>query len=450
MFMLNILNLIKKEEKNDLKIKKDTNYIYTKNSKHYPPSNREWRNSIYSFNKNTSKLLPILDKIIINIIRSYFNLFSLKREKKIKFFFLRRWMRRVSTNRILVSKAELKHTNDKIVIILYIYNRQAKYYLNKIKKLNTYFIYFLFSIKNFIGGNKMFQRKINKLNKKNLKFLTKTKINKDLILSILRINKIHIYKFEEDLFNYYIKISLTREKLIIYYKQIILLNKLKFNNIYLLSLEKLLKNIYKKKIEFNIVNLKYFYLNTDILTQILAIKLKKRKNRILRVLSRTLSPIKLGNINNLMYLDEYNSHNNNIQNLIIKDIYYQNKTFKDYISKLKKFNTDYLDNRLRLFFNNIKNNKLFNKEDIILNSIKHKAITGVRLEAAGRLTWRITAARAIHKLDYKGNLMNIDSSFLNRPSIILKGNLRSNLQISKIKSKTKIGSFGLKAWINST
>jgi hypothetical protein len=44
-------------------------------------------------------------------------------------------VRRLSTNRILVSRAELKHTNDKVVITLYVYNRQKKYYLNKINRI---------------------------------------------------------------------------------------------------------------------------------------------------------------------------------------------------------------------------------------------------------------------------------------------------------------------------
>ena len=46
-------------------------------------------------------------------------------------------MRRLSSTRILISKAELKHTNEKVVITIYVYNRQEKYYVNKLKKLYT-------------------------------------------------------------------------------------------------------------------------------------------------------------------------------------------------------------------------------------------------------------------------------------------------------------------------
>ena len=47
---------------------------------------------------------------------------------------------------------------------------------------------------------------------------------------------------------------------------------------------------------------------------------------------------------------------------------------------------------------------------IVLNNIKYKKVTGVRLEAAGRLTKRYTASRSIFKVKYKGNLVNTYSS----------------------------------------
>ena len=84
----------------------------------------------------------------------------------------------------------------------------------------------------------------------------------------------------------------------------------------------------------------------------------------------------------------------------------------------------------------------------IFNKLKYKHVTGFRLEARGRLTRRNTASRSVYKLNYNGNLLNIDSSVLGLSSVILKGNLRSNLQHTKLKSQTKIGSFGLKGWVS--
>jgi len=105
-------------------------------TKHFPPANKEWSNSIYAYNKNSIRFLPVADKLVIRLIKSYFYLFSPEFEKKISSLRLRIRFRRLSINRIFVSKAELKHTNSKVIITLYIYNRQKKYFLNKLKNLD--------------------------------------------------------------------------------------------------------------------------------------------------------------------------------------------------------------------------------------------------------------------------------------------------------------------------
>ena len=100
-----------------------------------------------------------------------------------------------------------------------------------------------------------------------------------------------------------------------------------------------------------------------------------------------------------------------------------------------------------IFKSNLNRNILVKQKSlhqIVLDNIKYKHVTGFRLEAKGRLTRRYTASRSVSKLRYKGNLMNIDSSFRGLSSVILKGNLRSNVQYTKINSKTRIGSFGIK------
>ncbi len=50
----------------------------------------------------------------------------------------------------------------------------------------------------------------------------------------------------------------------------------------------------------------------------------------------------------------------------------------------------------------------------------------------------------MYKVSYVGNLLNLDSSYKGLSTILLKGNLDSNLQYTKLNSKTRIGSFGLK------
>ena len=97
-------------------------------------------------------------------------------------------------------------------------------------------------------------------------------------------------------------------------------------------------------------------------------------------------------------------------------------------------------------------NKIKSKylKKIIFDNIRYKKISGIRIQAAGRLTKRYTASRSISKLRYKGNLININSSIKGRPSALLRGKFRPNLQFTKLNSKTRIGSFGIKGWISGT
>ena len=80
-----------------------------------------------------------------------------------------------------------------------------------------------------------------------------------------------------------------------------------------------------------------------------------------------------------------------------------------------------------------------------LNSLKQQAVSGVRLEASGRLTRRLTAMRAIFTYRYVGNLKDIRSSFNTKSSTMLRGYAKSNLQYTPVITKTRNGSFGLKS-----
>jgi hypothetical protein len=91
----------------------------------------------------------------------------------------------------------------------------------------------------------------------------------------------------------------------------------------------------------------------------------------------------------------------------------------------------------------------------VLNIIRYKWVSGVRLEAAGRLTRRYTAARSLFKFRYKGSLKNIDysqktdTSKKNVSTVMLRHYVKANSQYSFTKSKRRIGAFGLKGWISS-
>lgn len=214
---------------------------------------------------------------------------------------------------------------------------------------------------------------------------------------ILNIKRKKIYKIPR----YNIKLIkklLKLQKILFNYTKIVNFNKSKFNNLVLnlkdLGLINLIKKIYDKKIEIKLIELKSVHLNSDIFSSAVALKLRDRKNKAVRILRKAiLQMVKIPYLHTLI-------------------------TFDDNIQSINKNN--------------------------ILNTIKQQIVSGVRFEASGRLTRRLTAMRAVFKYRYAGSLKNIRSSFNNKSSTMLRGYIKSNSQYTIINSKTRNGSFGLK------
>src|SRR3989442_7807432 len=127
------INTIDKEknEKINNKFNKDVN----NNIIYYPSSSKEWFSSVYNYNISYSKLLIVYDVILNKLFGTYCNML----QNKIKVLFKRRRDNkcRYSANKIYVSRAELKHTNTKLLIILYTYNKQKLSIERYIRKLVT-------------------------------------------------------------------------------------------------------------------------------------------------------------------------------------------------------------------------------------------------------------------------------------------------------------------------
>jgi hypothetical protein len=102
-----------------------------------PPATKEWFDSIYAYNKSYIKSLVHKDNIVNNLIRSYFNLNLLGPNADLKFRRRRIKSRRYSAKRIFVSRAEIKHTNNKVIITVYTYNKHKNFFLYKLKKLKN-------------------------------------------------------------------------------------------------------------------------------------------------------------------------------------------------------------------------------------------------------------------------------------------------------------------------
>jgi hypothetical protein len=93
--------------------------------------------------------------------------------------------------------------------------------------------------------------------------------------------------------------------------------------------------------------------------------------------------------------------------------------------------------------------KPFNyKSRLLLYRLKHKIVSGVRVEGSGRLTRRLTASRSISKFKYMGTLQNIDSSRESLSTVMLRGYMKSNLQYMNINNHNRNGAFGVKVSVS--
>lgn len=408
-----MLNLIKSniKEKSIVKAKEK------KSEKHFPSALREWNNSIYVFNKNALNLIPSTTFTAINLIKSFFNLYNSTVERKMRTKRLLLRLRRLSLNKIFVSNGEFKHTNNKVTITLYIFNRQKRSYLNRMKKLRFYLLYTSEQKSNIA------KRIIRESKLKILHFLRKSVKKETTLLNVIKINElmnksnrkvnygsaIDLCKYVRRFYKKYTTKSYIYIKTFFYYKQLIFINRIKYSYTYLKHLKNILEKLYNKNVEFNLINIKRFYLNSDILSESITIKLTKNRRKMLRYMKNIKKKVKV----------------NKKRILLIKPV----REIKGSINIDEKSFAD-------------------KRKNLVFSALKYKDVTGFRLEARGRLTRRYTASRSVTKVRYKGNLLNIDSSHRGLSTILLKGNLRSNLQYTKLKSKTRIGSFGIKGWVS--
>ena len=366
--------------------------FHKKHDKHHPSTVREWKNSIYVYNKNAINLIPQSTVLAIKLIKSYFNLYNYKLEREIRTNRLLLRLRRLSSHKIYVSNGEFKHTNNKVIITLYIYNRQKFNFDKKLIKsfFNSWFNQDLLIKRwdNLFKRRQFIENKaLDRLNRK--KYV--------LIHTLDSQNYKNLSKYLTIFYKKLLKKSLDKFFLYRCNQQLITINEYKFNYNFLQFLKKYLEKIYNKNVEFNLVNLKRFFLNSDILSESIILKIRRNRRKILKFLNTLKRKVKV------------------------------------------RYNKNY-------FYQPIINNKSLEK--LVLRDIKYKHITGFRIEASGRLTRRYTASRSISKLRYKGNLLNIDSSYKGLSSILLRNNNKSNLQFTKLNSKTRIGSFGIKGWVS--
>ena len=462
--------------------------------RHFPSAIKEWSNSIYAFNNNSIKNLSIADKNLLKLIKSYFNFYFngiFLRSDRIATRF-----KRLAVKKIFASKAELKHTNSKVIITLYIYNEERRILIQKIKRLEailfpsfiapmknninkllsireklsiiknqedkSLFTNLLYELKSYLveqikfeNNSLLVSEKTRSLKEKEMKYKS---LNEDLIkltniIEICDNNPVSFEYYENIYKNLLYKTHLEKEaNIIAYYKLLLNLNKFKLEDKFISRLKPLVAKLYNKEVEFNIINLKTLIFNSDIFTEAISLKLKNRNNKLLKVLRSSLSIVKLPKVNRMK--EQYNKINikelwiNKINNLNISYIYdeYYNKDI------LNKLLLDLFGKNSYITCKENVESKIDDSKELlnfVLNMLNFKNVAGIRLEAKGRLTRRFTASRSVFKVRWKGSLKNIDSSYKGLSSVLLRGYVKPNLQYSLVNSKTRNGAFGLKGWINN-
>nr|YP_009687840.1 ribosomal protein S3 [Fusarium bambusae]QDX17428.1 ribosomal protein S3 [Fusarium bambusae] len=432
-------------------------------TKYLPSFSKEWKNTIYSYNKNTLKNIPVNDLNINKIIKGYFNLyFKDHKYTGSKFILLKR--RRNLLRRIHVSNAEIKHTNNKAIITLYTLNREKNVLKKKYLKINKKISKKLIAKRYFL----LYKKNIKKI----YKILGEYKDQYIFISDIIRKTKFIKYKLEYlnkfiKLKDLYLKkvwgviLNQYARKYLKYlrkYDLLYSLNQYKFNRlVFLPILSNILNKIIGKKIEYNIINLKSVAYHTDLFTNALALKLRKRRINYINSMFSILNRAYLPNINTIKERSIIKGDKKmDLFQGKFKDLKIISNMNASNIPALQELEAPSLSKLLDGAYSSDVNiggtvtsftQANENIHNTIYNSIGYKNMGGIRLEVKGRLTKRYRADRSVYSLKWKGGLKNIDSSFRGLSSVLFRGNSKSNVTYSIAKSKRRIGAFAVKGWI---
>lgn len=441
-------------------------------NKYEAPASKEWKNTAYFYDKNNLKNIPLNDININKMIKSYFNLHLKNKFLGLKHMSLKR--RHSLLRRIYVSNVEIKHTNNKAIITLYVINTQKNTLYKRYIKSKRFFESLKLNILKI--QQNLFENKIKFLKDKLIKSLLSNRFilkrTRVLEFKFELLNKIMNYcnlsfneHIKKNIFNklkFVRKINIIRKHVYTYK-----INKFKFEEIYFLyKLNNILEKILNKKIEYNIINLKSLVYNTDIFTKALALKLRKRKFFVMRGINSIINRARFPKVNTIMERADLRKYKDaNLVHNKYKDVHLlsnlgHSEDFFMFLRNMYNIHSKYLKSHtLRLTSEGLINpsysltginNKKMEKtiKRLIFNSIKYKNMGGIRLEIKGRLTRRFRADRAVYKLKWKGGLKNIDSSFNNLSSVLYRGHFKPNVTYSIANSKRRIGAFAVKGWIS--
>lgn len=468
--MLSIINLLKKNEITRTLTKGGGTVRVHKRD---IPLSKEWYNSLYVFNKNSIRFLPAVHDYVFKLLKRHFNIVNINLNENIN---TRKYKkaRRSFGNKVWVSTPEIKHLNQKITITVYIYNRLYNKYKQDLNSLEftwgpniietdneqqslntkadekvlvrkkTELLRHKYST--YLGTNKIIYKESKNFYTKMIKWLKVDRYinieqNKLDLVELMKKEKLQISKginiIKSEHYNYLIN-NYKKELIYLRLKQKILFNRFKFNELYLNPLLSYMQNIYKKKVEFNIVILKNYYLSSSILSQMIVAKVISAKNRgqPLRPINDALAFTHIPNLsgNKLQKIDKLSI---GIQNVILNipgkiDVKHDflNKFLLTNSKKSKIWSSQYIDN-------------------LALKNLENKGVAGIFIKVAGRLTKRYKAQRAVSNLKSRGTLKNVYSAHQGFSSALSRGYSNINVEKTMIHSKVRIGAFGITGWIAS-
>jgi hypothetical protein len=471
----------------------------TGKTRHYTPAAQEWFNSVYNYNPNYIKSLPVADINLMRLLKAYFS--SELKEDLPNTKRLATRYRRHSTKKIFVGKGEIKHSNDKAIVTIYVHNAErlfldraicllsrllynparalTKYTHTNIYKKEKITYNRTLSFKEFwtIIAQPYYYQKwctqifVHKIDVINL-YLSNINMQYNILTKMVKLNLIT----EEDKNQTFINLCdsmisilpdpqfkeimpLFEKSYTIHlsnFKKQLLLNINKFRFGFINNLMELVEKLYDKKVEFNIVKLKKLHLNSDLFTQAVALKLKNRNNRLYKVLKSSLNKVNLPRIDRVTEIFHHINKDELLVNIIRND---------NISSMFKDHSNDPLNTLLLDTFADVDNIKVkvlkrtssplkakqrsISLQNYVFTILKHLKMRGIRIEAKGRITRRLTAARSVFKMKWKGGLKNIDSSFKGLSAILLRGQFKSNVQHTYIGTKNRNGAIGVKGWVSS-
>ena len=492
-YKVNALTLYKDSRTPKNKLIKPVNvFNNTYKTRHFMPYISEWASSAYCYNRNVTKMLPSLDLSAYNLIKSYFDLYIIKHNNKKKTKEWRIKTKKSSTKRLLSSKPSMKHTNDRVNITVYTYDRSSAHYTGKREDMfsldqleGNYFAFFKNLKKIYLLLENKLERKLKDIyfkgylrnaiiNKHKLSFSNNTEYYNRILVhdetNIMRTknNPIFISLLKKELavvfgknLNDYIKKVMWDEIISICYQQFIRFEQSKYEKQHIQLLIALLENVYDKKVVLDIINLKYYYNNSSIFSNVFMTKLNMKKNKINNLLGLALHNFDIPPVDKTKIYEEMYNRKRFKQNAFLKNWVSHNYPIHKEFTDINANNNDMIDTTLKVDSNmysaidsidqvkklqvDKSNTNLYK----IMDSLKNKFTKGIKIEIAGRLSKRSTSQRSVYKMKYKGNVRNIDSSNKKLPTILLRGYDRSNLVYTKSKSISRTGTFGLTTSLSS-